>query len=224
MVSDGQPLTTDYRPLTDQAAGRGRTDALSLTRRLLCQLSYRGMHTLNEPTQCGERDSNPHGAVWKTAALPVGATTATLERIRRAPSGNRTRALRLGKAAFWATELPARLPFCVSSAPPLPLSTKMGQVGIEPTPAVLQTAARPSSCRPAARRAQPPRTARAGDAPPVGLAPTTSCLTSKRSCCLSYGGVRCVSIVKEHYKQLSGGWRIRTPEGLPTPRASNALH
>ena len=95
----------------------------------------------------------------------------------------------------------------------------MGQVGIEPTPAVLQTAARPSSCRPGA---QPPRTARAcrgcarvprmraraadaracrgcaraprmraraADAPPVGLAPTTSCLTSKRSCCLSYGGV-----------------------------------
>ena len=45
---------------------------------------------------------------------------------------------------------------------------------------------------PARPRAAAPHCARAADAPPVGLAPTASCVTSKRSGCLSYGGVRCV--------------------------------
>ena len=143
--------------------------------------------------------------------------------LTRAPSGNRTRALRLGKAAFWAAELPARrLTFHVLTFHVFFLL--MGQVGIEPTPAVLQTAARPSSCRPGARgRAQPPHTARvlARKAPPVGLAPTTSCLTSKRSCCLSYGGVRCVSIVKEPLSQTTSaeGGGFEPPRAF-RPRAS----
>ena len=72
---------------------------------------------------------------------------------------------------------------------------------------------------PARLRAAAPHCARAADAPPVGLAPTTSCLTSKRCCCLSYGGVRCVSIVKEHFTTNSAeGGGFEPPRAL-RPRA-----
>ena len=69
-------------------------------------------------------------------------------------------------------------------------------------------------------RSRPALRAPARDAPPVGLAPTTSCLTSKRSCCLSYGGVRCVSIVKEPLSQTTSaeGGGFEPPRAL-RPRA-----
>ena len=103
---------------------------------------------------------------------------------QKAPSGNRTRDFRLGKAAFFAAELPAHLSYTCLPFPPFrPLSPSRQWARLESNQHL--------------RFFRPPLDRRAADplreAPPVGLAPTTSCVTSKRSCCLSYGDVlRCV--------------------------------
>src|SRR5688572_15378367 len=119
-----------------------------------------------------------------------------------APSGNRTRALRLGKAAFWATELPAR--------------RRHVQEWVREDSNLHDRYFTPALCPLSYRPVSP------SEAPPAGLAPATSCVTSKRSGCLSYGGVTVASsVVKEHTHQtsVSGGWRIRTSAGPLGPRA-----
>src|SRR4051812_31358155 len=60
-------------------------------------------------------------------------------------------------------------------------------LGIEPRQPVLQTGALPIELSPL--RKQP--------APPMGLEPMASCVTSRRSADLSYGGVYASSLVKE---------------------------
>src|SRR5688572_19553123 len=64
---------------------------------------------------------------------------------------------------------------------------------------------------------RPPLDRRAADpvveTPPVGLAPTTSCVTSKRSGCLSYGGVRCVFDCQRALLLLASDYTSRLAEG-----------